>query len=400
MSHQELSYWTPEESCQVILHSIRSSCLNFSFQETPYSMYVTVRKSFSKASKPETKGSPEGFFSPPRKSVSDKQGILESKIQKLESANRSLTLSYENSTLELEAATDEKRILEMKIENLNDKLCDYENNVDTIIKNQTQAITSEKRSLQVKHELLSSELKDAKNESNELRKQVNNLNTALKSSKKENSEVTSKFTKNIDVLETKVKDLSDFKADKISEEKDLRNKIKKVTKKLKALADKEASLKIKTEALKKIDKNENNIVPEVDKHGKSVSQTITRQPYPPPHGPLTKTQYDLNQTLLVNEAVAKVETFTQIVKNFFKYKAGEDIDITISKLQAFNELFEPNIEKAEFDELVSLARETTAIQYYFANHEEINTDDENYDENYLDLPHHYLGDDGELVFDL
>ena len=69
------------------------------------------------------------------------------------------------------------------------------------------------------------------------------------------------------------------------------------------MAEREASLKIKTEALKKSDKNGNNIVPEVDEPRQSVSQTISRQPYPPPHGPPTKTQFDLNQTLLVNEAV-------------------------------------------------------------------------------------------------
>ena len=59
-----------------------------------------------------------------------------------------------------------------------------------------------------------------------------------------------------------------------------------------------------------------------------------------PHGHLTKTQFDLNQTILVNETVAKVETFTQIFKNFFKYNAGEDIDIKISKLELFIKLFD------------------------------------------------------------
>ena len=36
------------DSCANILNSIRSSALNYSFQETPYSMYVTIRKSWSK----------------------------------------------------------------------------------------------------------------------------------------------------------------------------------------------------------------------------------------------------------------------------------------------------------------------------------------------------------------
>ena len=92
----------------------------------------------------------------------------------------------------------------------------------------------------------------------------------------------------------------------------------------------------------------------------------------------------------------KIGTFTQIVKNFFQYKAAEDITITIIKLEAVSELFEPNIEKEEFDELVAMARETKAIQNYYYNHEEDETDDDDYDDS--DLPNHYLGEDGELVF--
>ena len=60
--------------------------------------------------------------------------------------------------------------------------------------------------------------------------EVNNLNIAQKSSKKEISEITSKSNKKIDSLATEVKDLSDFKADKISEERELKNKLKKVNK--------------------------------------------------------------------------------------------------------------------------------------------------------------------------
>ena len=147
-----------------------------------------------------------------------------------------------------------------------------------------------------------------------------------------------------------MKDLSDFKAEQISEERDLKSKLKKVNKKLKSLAEKEASIKTKIEALKKTDKNGNIFAPVVEKPEPSLS--IFRQPYPPPHGPPTKTQSDLDQILLTNETVSKMETFTQIVKNFFQYKAGEDIDITITKLQAFNELFEPSFEKKSLRNLL------------------------------------------------
>ena len=82
----------------------------------------------------------------------------------------------------------------------------------------------------------------------------------------------------------------------------------------------------------------------MNKPEQTLPQTISRQPYPSPHGPPTKAQFNQNQILLINETLAKIETFTQIVKNFFQYKAAEDIDITITKLKAVSDLFEPNIE--------------------------------------------------------
>ena len=37
-----------QESCNIILQNLRSSNLNFSAQETPFSIFVTIRKSFTK----------------------------------------------------------------------------------------------------------------------------------------------------------------------------------------------------------------------------------------------------------------------------------------------------------------------------------------------------------------
>ena len=77
----------------------------------------------------------------------------------------------------------------------------------------------------------------------------------------------------------------------------------------------------------------------------------------------------MNQTILVNETVAKVETFNQIFKNLFKYNAGEDIDIKTSKLELFIKLFDHGNK----------------------SHAEINNDDEDYENS--DLPHHSFSDD-------
>ena len=38
-----------KNSCDFIINSVRNSALNFSSQETPYSLYLTIRKSFVKS---------------------------------------------------------------------------------------------------------------------------------------------------------------------------------------------------------------------------------------------------------------------------------------------------------------------------------------------------------------
>ena len=66
------------------------------------------------------------------------------------------------------------------------------------------------------------------------------------------------FNKKITGLEIRLSDLQNYKNDKISEEKELRTKIKKVDKKLKTLAEKEAEIKIEKTQLKRVfDENKN-----------------------------------------------------------------------------------------------------------------------------------------------
>ena len=38
-----------QKSCNAILQEVRSSCLNFGIQETPHSIYLTIRKSLNKS---------------------------------------------------------------------------------------------------------------------------------------------------------------------------------------------------------------------------------------------------------------------------------------------------------------------------------------------------------------
>ena len=44
-----------QNSCDIVLRSFRESSLNFSMQETPFSIYISVRKSFFKHKDPYVK---------------------------------------------------------------------------------------------------------------------------------------------------------------------------------------------------------------------------------------------------------------------------------------------------------------------------------------------------------
>ena len=78
----------------------------------------------------------------------------------------------------------------------------------------------------------------------DLMKDLNALNVALKSNKKENNDAAHKNRKKVENLEAKVEDLLQFKVTKELEEKDLKNKSKKLDKKLKSIQEREAELKV------------------------------------------------------------------------------------------------------------------------------------------------------------
>ena len=90
------------------------------------------------------------------------------------------------------------------------------------------------------------------------------LKVALKSSEKEAKNITYKENK-VGALEENIKDLNDFKSSKLSEEKDLKTKIKKYDKKLKLIQEKKAKLVIaKKDFVKREALTVSNISDDVD----------------------------------------------------------------------------------------------------------------------------------------
>ena len=89
-----------KNSCDSILKSVRKSCLNFSMQETPFSIYITVRKSLLK---------------------------VNSAIE--ESPDESEDLDKANLKLKLESTEEENKLLHQNLEKLTREIKDNKSTV-------------------------------------------------------------------------------------------------------------------------------------------------------------------------------------------------------------------------------------------------------------------------------
>ena len=168
-----------QKSCDLVLNSVRSSHLNFSFQETPFSIYLTVRKSFSK---PNFDYNPE---------VDSKQYInqenliesLKSNLKSVEEENKHLVQTYEEAVNDSEGSYKRVKELEAIIEGLEQKSVEKE------------AMVNEKKneiidSLKVDKVNLESDLNEAEQSLKNLKKNLKANEKELDEKKKEFSLVT------------------------------------------------------------------------------------------------------------------------------------------------------------------------------------------------------------------
>ena len=103
-----------QDRCNTVLDHVRSSNLNFLSQETSYSVYLTIRKSFVKnspncyPSNPYRDQTDSSFTEP--KNVSEAEiNRLKMKLSKMEAENAILTKAYED---EVEVSTNLKKQLD------------------------------------------------------------------------------------------------------------------------------------------------------------------------------------------------------------------------------------------------------------------------------------------------
>ena len=98
-----------ETSCQEIMNCITESSLNYSVKLTPYSLYITIRKSFSKTPVPV----PSYLFQSHSKKALLKQQVqtLEAKLKQLEVYKDTLECRIEEELNYKEKIKDEMKLL-------------------------------------------------------------------------------------------------------------------------------------------------------------------------------------------------------------------------------------------------------------------------------------------------
>ena len=190
-----------ESSFKTIQDTVRSSGLHFCLQETPFSCYITVRKSLIH---------PQAHIPVPSSLGGNSEAeLLKSRNIFLEKSNLEIKQSYHDAVDELEEKIHTITNLEMKVTALTAKFDEVPRESDKIIESKVKDFVEENRKLQIKHELACAEIKNLKSERDDLKENLNSSSVALKSLGKENKEIKNKLEKQLHHLEVKNNDLED-----------------------------------------------------------------------------------------------------------------------------------------------------------------------------------------------
>ena len=378
--------------------------------ETPFSLYLTVRKSLQKSF----------VIAPPENLVEVSEVAEVSKLNErvsfLEKANDELKQNYDAEVNNNEAHINQIKSLEVEIRQIKSQQKLVETEIEENVKLKVKATTEEKRVLQIKHEKMCAEIKIVKVENEDLKKNINSSNVALKPSRKELKDVIYKFEKKVEQLEEKIEDLLEYKRNKTAEERDLRSKLKKVDKKLKNMKENEASLNLemmKRERIKYLTNNnileiktEADLEPESDFAEKDAKPEIktgdveVHSNVQSEEVAQTEPKHE-NSEVIEDSVETDTNSITEEILNFFHSEPPDSIDITILKLELIKEMFaKKDVNTSAFDDLITEAKKTKdVIEQTIGDYS--HEDDDHLEEDYFDddFPRHCYGDNDELMFE-
>ena len=422
---------------ETLLLNLRNSNLNFKLELSPFSAVISLKKSFIK----DKFGTPllSAPLSPPsapppgNSQLLQENKYLNQKLFDQQKAIDALTFDLTNAVNECQEVHKVNDKLKVENKDLKSNILGIKEETDLILEKATRAkheklaqeiITktdelklevernrnykTEIRNSTSKMEDLVKENKNLQTDVKEIETKARNLSLSLKEAKKDLKEASKNHEDEKCSHIKEIQKLREIKEKYFTEIRQQEKNQRKEKKKEKQSLRKTAQLEVqKFENARNYSKLNDTILPDLTlqtpicQRCPHMSQCILRDPHPPPFGPRS-----LRQTELDNE-IAKVEaiqTFNDHVLNFVKQEEGETLDHTIAKLEALKNLLEPHPnEESEFDNLIQMvktAQETIASQFGFGENFE-------YDEDYFDdlinddLPRYYWGgeDGNEIIFE-
>ena len=129
------------DSCDFVISSVRNSFLNFSIQETPFSLYLTIRKSFS-----QTSSNSDKIFSRDTNVGRENSEVetLKIKLKAAEDSNMNLKKDYEEAVNDCEQCYDKINKLESKVEDLMEEINNREADKQEIVKVESEVLIKDK----------------------------------------------------------------------------------------------------------------------------------------------------------------------------------------------------------------------------------------------------------------
>ena len=316
-----------------LLKQVQNSKLNFKLDLSPFSAVIFLKKTFIK----------DRFGNP----------LLPSPDLPLFHCHQAENGAYEKLKRDFEDEINENEVkqkiilsLETKVKELSEKLSDSESKLEITVANEAKVFSAEKKVLQNKLENALKENKNLRKESEDSSQEINSLKTDFKKSKKEAKHVSYNFEKKVETLEEKLKDLNEYKNRKMSEEKDLKSKLKAANKKLKQIKEIEAELYL--EKLK-FEKKEMFIEKDLNENETKVEDVSSEE--------------EVIQ-FLEKEIKPESEKITSDIIEILSIEPVSDIDFTIEKLESIKSLLKPkdsNEDYCAFDNIIAAAKETKSF---------------------------------------
>ena len=219
-----------DQICEGIVKKVCASNLHFTINQTPYSLYVTIRKKHLKETNSVEAASEISETN--REENSKIFGLLKSRTEALEIENNYVKVEYQKLLGYLQHNESELGDLKKELENSHnaEKVSLEALNAK---ENSFKKLKAESAQNGTKYERACQEIKRLKVEIDSIKKDKNALSVAVKTAKKETKDQAKRADLKIGDYEKKIFELMEYKEEKTAEERNLKLKQRKELKKAK-----------------------------------------------------------------------------------------------------------------------------------------------------------------------